>query len=340
MPFDGSGLFNRVHNWVTDKANNIFVTASRMDAEDDGFATGLSTCLTKNGQTTPTANIPLGGFKITGLANGVAATDAATVGQVPALAGAETFFDAGNSGVALSIDWVTNGRNQGFTLTNNTTITLGSPTTPGWFTLKVAQDATGGRTITWAGVGYSASRWIGNGAAPVLAGTASGVEYIRLFWDGTVWWMLHIGPAARRSNYVAGMSRQTSTQSVANTAQTKIQFNTADIDPYSELDVVTNNRWTPKVTGLYFVNLHALLACFVTGDVNILIKVGGVVAVQAQETSSTANIEKAIDLTYVFNATAIATGYVEAFVTFSTGSASNGVFLLSYLQVTRLGDAQ
>lgn len=58
MAFNGSGTFNRVHSWATDKTNTVAVTASRMDAEDDGFATGLTTCITKDGQTTTTARIP------------------------------------------------------------------------------------------------------------------------------------------------------------------------------------------------------------------------------------------------------------------------------------------
>src|SRR6185436_7958923 len=115
MPFNGAGVFNRVYNWVQDKANGILVTASRMDTEMDGMATGLSTCLTKDGQSTPTANIGMGGFKIQNLAAGVASTDAVRVGQVAALAGAGVFYNAGNSGVAITIDW-TNGTSQQITL--------------------------------------------------------------------------------------------------------------------------------------------------------------------------------------------------------------------------------
>jgi hypothetical protein len=48
------------------------------------LATGLSTALTKDGQTTPTANIPMGSFKITSLGAGTAATDAAQYGQLQA----------------------------------------------------------------------------------------------------------------------------------------------------------------------------------------------------------------------------------------------------------------
>ena len=82
MAFNGSGTFTRIYNWVVDKANGINITASRMDTEFDGIATGLSTCITKDGQTTITANIPFANYKITGLGNGTARSDAINVGQV------------------------------------------------------------------------------------------------------------------------------------------------------------------------------------------------------------------------------------------------------------------
>jgi hypothetical protein len=50
MAFNGSGLFVRVHNWVADKNNSIDITASEMDAEDDGFAAGLTLAVTRDGQ--------------------------------------------------------------------------------------------------------------------------------------------------------------------------------------------------------------------------------------------------------------------------------------------------
>lgn len=82
MAFNGSGTFTRIYNWVVDKANGINITASRMDTEFDGIATGLSNCITKDGQTTLTANIPFANYKITGLGNGTARSDAINVGQV------------------------------------------------------------------------------------------------------------------------------------------------------------------------------------------------------------------------------------------------------------------
>lgn len=82
MAFNGTGTFLRLYNWVTDKTNSVPITASRVDAEMDGMATGLSSCITKDGQTTITANIPFNSFKATGLGVGTARTDAINVGQV------------------------------------------------------------------------------------------------------------------------------------------------------------------------------------------------------------------------------------------------------------------
>lgn len=69
MAFNGSGVFVRLYNWVNDKNASINITASRMDAEFDGMATGLSNCITKDGQTTVTANLPMAGFRHTAVSD-------------------------------------------------------------------------------------------------------------------------------------------------------------------------------------------------------------------------------------------------------------------------------
>lgn len=56
--FNGSGTYVRNYSWVNDKTNGIDITASRFDTEDNSFATGLSTVICKDGQTTTTAMIP------------------------------------------------------------------------------------------------------------------------------------------------------------------------------------------------------------------------------------------------------------------------------------------
>lgn len=74
MPFNGSGTF-------TLPAGNPVVTQTVIDSTvynttQSGFATGLSNCITKDGQTTITANIPFAGFRLTNLGNPSAVGDA------------------------------------------------------------------------------------------------------------------------------------------------------------------------------------------------------------------------------------------------------------------------
>lgn len=72
MAFNGSGLFTRLHSWVTDAANNVNVSSTRTDDDSNDIAAGLSLCITKDGQQTLTGNIPFSGFIATGLGAGAA----------------------------------------------------------------------------------------------------------------------------------------------------------------------------------------------------------------------------------------------------------------------------
>lgn len=76
MAYNGSGVFQRLYNFVTDRNNGIKIRADRMDAELDGIATGLSNAIAKDGQTTVTANIPFNDKRLTGLGDASAETDA------------------------------------------------------------------------------------------------------------------------------------------------------------------------------------------------------------------------------------------------------------------------
>lgn len=82
MAYNGSGIFQRINNWVADAAAAINITDTRMDAEMDGFATGLSTCVTKDGQTIPTANLPMGGFRHTNVGNSSSRTSYPSTAQL------------------------------------------------------------------------------------------------------------------------------------------------------------------------------------------------------------------------------------------------------------------
>ncbi len=71
MAYNGSGVFVLVAGNPVVTGTTISSTWANNTLND--IATGLSTAVTKDGQSTPTNNIPMGGFKLTGLGAGTAA---------------------------------------------------------------------------------------------------------------------------------------------------------------------------------------------------------------------------------------------------------------------------
>ena len=78
MPFDGSGTFNRDRSWVSEATANIKIRSDNHDIHDTDLANGLTHCITKNGSTQPTADIPMNSHKLINLGQPINAQDAAT----------------------------------------------------------------------------------------------------------------------------------------------------------------------------------------------------------------------------------------------------------------------
>jgi hypothetical protein len=78
VAFDGAGTFLRLYSWVVDATNSVKIRADRHDDEDNNFAAGLSNCITKDGQTSVTQNIPFNSRRIISLADPIDPQDAAT----------------------------------------------------------------------------------------------------------------------------------------------------------------------------------------------------------------------------------------------------------------------
>ena len=81
MSYNGSGTFV-INSAGTPYVSGTVISSTAANALNSDLATGLSTAICKDGQTTVTANIPLGGFRITGLGAGTVASDAARLSQV------------------------------------------------------------------------------------------------------------------------------------------------------------------------------------------------------------------------------------------------------------------
>ena len=80
MSYQGNGTF-LISTAGQPVVTGTTISSTAFNSLTADLATGLTTALTKDGQTTPTANIPLGGYKITGLANATLSTDAMAYGQ-------------------------------------------------------------------------------------------------------------------------------------------------------------------------------------------------------------------------------------------------------------------
>jgi hypothetical protein len=81
LSYNGSGTFN-INSAGQPVVTGTVISSTAFNALTADLGTGLSTALTKDGQTTPTANIPMGTFKITGLGAGTAAADAVRFSQL------------------------------------------------------------------------------------------------------------------------------------------------------------------------------------------------------------------------------------------------------------------
>jgi len=92
----------------------------------------------------------------------------------------ETPYSA-NSSTAITLD-LTNGTVQIITLTGNATITMPTATSGKSFVMMLKQDGTGSRTVTWSTV-----KWAG-GTAPTITSTASRLDLLSFFADGTNWY--------------------------------------------------------------------------------------------------------------------------------------------------------
>ena len=83
MPFNGSGVFTSLYSWVQDAANGIDISSTRMDAQEADYTTnGFGNCLTRDGQGSASANLPMNTHRHTNVGNAVAVTDYAAAGQI------------------------------------------------------------------------------------------------------------------------------------------------------------------------------------------------------------------------------------------------------------------
>lgn len=89
MPRNGSGTYSRTNGvnsgpttWQLDRDAGTKILASRHDTHDQDIADALTASIAKDGQTTPSANMPMGNFRHTGVGDATARTHYAAYGQM------------------------------------------------------------------------------------------------------------------------------------------------------------------------------------------------------------------------------------------------------------------
>jgi len=165
VSYNGSGTFN-INSAGQPVVSGTVISSTAFNALTADLGTGLTTALTKDGQTTPTANIPMGTYKITGLGAGTVATDAVRLGQLQNFSTSTLITVAGTD-----------------TITGTVSPSLTAYTAGQIFSFVVGATNTGAVTLNIDGLGAKAVTR--TGAIALVAGGMVTGQVALVEYDGT-----------------------------------------------------------------------------------------------------------------------------------------------------------
>ena len=168
-PYNGSGTYTLTAGQPVVAGTDILDSTFNTLTAD--LATALSTCVTRDGQSPPTTNLPMGSFKLTGLAAGTAA-------------GHSVRFEQLQTGVNKLITVA----GTGDVITGVMTPTYGAYTNGDMFTFIVGATNTTNVTINIDGLGAKA---ITNGTTALTAGELTASRVVVVQYDGTRFQLLN-----------------------------------------------------------------------------------------------------------------------------------------------------
>lgn len=172
MARNGSGTYSLPSGNPVVTGTTISSTTQNNTLSD--IATALTQSLAKDGQTTPTANLPMGGFKLTGLASGSARTDSASIANIQDGTGFYSSTVGGTSDV--------------ITLTPSPAFVA---YTAGQLISFISSGAnTTNVTVNISGLGAKAVTK--NGATALVAGDIPASALIQLQYDGTQFQLVNV----------------------------------------------------------------------------------------------------------------------------------------------------
>lgn len=166
MSYNGSGAFS-INTSGQPVTSGTSISSTVFNAFTADIATGLTTAICKDGQTTITADLPMNNHKFTGLANGSAATDSASIANLQA-----------NTGVYVG---TVGGTADAITLTPSPAI---SAYAAGQLFLFIASGANTG-AVTVAVSGLTAKAVTKNGTTALAANDIPSGSMVQIVYDGT-----------------------------------------------------------------------------------------------------------------------------------------------------------
>ena len=164
MSYNGSGTFV-INTAGQPVLTGTTISSTTFNALTSDLATGLTTALTKDGQSTPTADITMGAFKIVSLAAGTVASDAARLDQVQG--GTSTYITVTGTD----------------TITGTVLPALAAYAAGNQFSFVVANTNTAAVTINIDGMGAKAITRTGSTA--LVAGDMVAGQAVEIIYDGT-----------------------------------------------------------------------------------------------------------------------------------------------------------
>jgi len=170
MSYNGSGTFN-INSAGQPVVAGTTISSTVFNSLTSDLATGLTTALTKDGQSTPTANITMGTYKITNLGAATAGTDAVRFSQIQA--GTEKLL-------------AVTGNN---TIIGSATPALTAYTAGNAFTFVVAGSNTTAVTLNIDGLGAKAITR--DGTTALVSGDIVTGEVVLVVYDGTQFQVLN-----------------------------------------------------------------------------------------------------------------------------------------------------
>ena len=227
MPYNGSGSFT-VNGSYFPAVSGALIESAKYNGALNDIATALSNAVTKDGQTTITGNLPMSGFRHTGVGDGATRTDYASVGQVQ---------DGGSK-------WAGTAGGTANAITLTTTPAISAYVAGQSFSYKSGSSAnTGAMTVSISGMATKAIQR--SGVAMTVGGHAAN-SWFRITYDGAAFQIEQIG-AAYGQLFAASAA---SNQSVSDGIATKVTLGT---EVFDTAGTFASSRWTPNVAGYYLI---------------------------------------------------------------------------------------